>query len=149
MITVLKILWSKIKSLFKKKKPSLGSSEQEHWVNHIYDETTTWPNAALMWANIHGFDEGPGKTYWLGIDVRSFGIRCADYVLKFKRKSLYDEYRESAFRDPTKVLYKMRDDSRLNYHYGDDVNVDFMFRWGDDDKHFDVHLGTDSYAEEK
>ena len=147
MIKLLNIVWNKVKSWFKK--PSLASSEQTHWVNHIYDETVTWPNSALMWANLHGFDEGPGQTYWLGIDVRSFGIRCADYVLKFKRKSLYDEYREYAFRDPTKVLYKMREDSRLNYKYGDDVNVDFMFRWGDEDKHFDVHLGTDSYAEEK
>ena len=147
MTKLLNVIWNKIKSWFKK--PSFASSEQTHWVNHIYDETTTWPNSALMWANIHGFDEGPGQTYWLGIDIRSFGIRCADYVLKFKRRSLYDEYRESAFRDPTKVLYKMRGDSRLNYKYGNDVNIDFMFRWGDEDKHFDVHLGTDSYAEEK
>lgn len=144
---IFKILWQKIKSWFKK--PAFASTEQTHWVNHIFDETVTWPNSAMMWMNVHGFDEGPGQTYWLGIDIRSFGIRCADYVLKFKRKSLYDEYRESAFRDPTKVLYKMREDSRLNYKYGDDVNIDFMFRWGDEDKHFDVHLGTDSYAEEK
>ena len=60
MIKVLKILWSKIKSLFMGKKPSLGSSEQTHWVNHIYDQTRWWPDGQIHWANIHGFDEGPG-----------------------------------------------------------------------------------------
>ena len=139
------IAW--LRNLFRREK--LRSSRQEHWVNHIYDETVSWPNAALMWANDHGFDEGPGQTYWLGIDIRSFGIRCADYVLKFRRKSLYDEYREAAFRDPTKVLYKMRDDYRLSCRHGDDVNVEFAFRWGNEEKTFDVRLGTDSYAEER
>ncbi len=147
MIELLNMIWNKVKSLFKK--PMLASSEQTHWVNHIHDETVTWPNSAMMWMNVHGFDEGPGQTYWVGLDGRSFGIRIADYVVKCKTKALYDEYIHAATHDPTKVLYKMREDSRLNYKYGDYVNVDFMFRWGDEDKHFDVHLGTDSYAEEK
>ena len=147
-MSILKVAWEKFRRLFNRK-PLLGSSEENHWINHIYDETVSWPNGALMWANVHGFDEGPGQTYWLGIDIRSFGIRCADYVLKFRSKSLYDEYREAAFRDTPKVLYKMREDSRLNYKYGNDVNIEFIFRWGDEDKSFDVHLSTDSYAEEK
>lgn len=148
MIKLLNMIWSKVKSLFVKK-PEVASSEQTHWVNHIFDETVTWPNSAMMWMNVHGFDEGPGQTYWVGLDGRSFGIRIADYVIKCKTKALYDEYIHAATHDPTKVLYKMREDSRLNYKYGDDVNIDFMFRWSDEDKHFDVHLGTDSYAEEK
>ena len=132
-------------------KKASNSQEQEHWVNHIYDETTFWPNSAGMWANVHGFQEGgPGNwVYWVGFDVRTIGIRTADYVIRCKNKSTYDEYIHEAFRNPTGLLYKMRKDSRLNYSYGSDVNVEFIFRWGDDDKSFDVHLGTDSYAWEK
>lgn len=129
----------------------LGSTEQVHWVHHIYDETTFWPNSAGMWANVHGFQEGSPDnwTYWVGFDIRTIGIRTADYVIRCKNKSTYDEYIHEAFHNPTGLLHKMRNDSRLNYRYGSDVNVEFIFKWGDDDKSFDVHLGTDSYAEEK
>lgn len=147
MKKILTVLLAKIKKLFTK--PLLGSTEQTHWVNHIYDETITWPNKGLMWMNLHGFDEGPGATYWVGMDIRSFGIRVADYIVRCKNKATYDEYINAAARDPEKVLYKMREDSRLNYRYGSDVNIEFKFRWSDDDKSFNVHLGTDSYAEEK
>lgn len=57
MIKALKVIWSKVKSLFKK---TSNSSEQTHWVNHIYDQTRWWPDGQIHWANIHGFDEGPG-----------------------------------------------------------------------------------------
>lgn len=119
------------------------------WVNHIHDETVTWPNKALMWANVHGFDQGPGETYWLGLDLRSFGIRCADYLLKFRDKSLYDEYLDAALRDTEKILYKMRSDPRLNYTYGNDMDVEFYFKWGGEEKSFHIHLGIDSYAEQR
>ena len=99
--------------------------------------------------NVHGFDEGPGQTYWVGLDGRSFGIRIADYIVKCKNKAIYDEYISFAKSNPTKFLYKMREDSRMNYRYGDDVNIEFIFKWGGEEKTFDVHLSTDSYAEEK
>ena len=146
MFKVINILIQKIKSLFKGKKPQVNSSEQEHWVNHIYDESKFWPNTGGMYANVHGFDEGPGQVYWVGVDIRSFFIRCADYVIKCKNKSTYDHYINMCVED---ILHAIRNDPRLNYHYGNDVNVDFMFKWGDNDKHFNVHLATDSYAEEK
>lgn len=147
MIKVLKIIWSKIKSLFRKKNSkTLNSSEQTHWVNHIYDQTKCWPNTGGMYANVHGFDEGPGSVYWVGVDMRAFFIRCADYVIKCKNKSTYDEYVNMRAEE---VLTVMRHDPRLVCHDGDDVNIDFMFRWGDEDKHFDVHLDGDFYAEEK
>ncbi len=130
-------------------KPTVDSSEQTHWVNHIYDETVSWPNGALMWANVHGFDEGPGQTYWIGVDVRSFGFRAADYVVKCKNKSTYDDFLYTAWHDTEKFLSKMREDSRVNCKRGSDVNIEFIFRWSDDDKTFDVHLSTDDYAEEK
>lgn len=127
----------------------LSSTEQTHWVNHIHDESVFWPNGAAMWANVHGFDEGPGQTYYVGMDIRSFGFRTADYVVKCKNKSTYDDFLYCAIHDPQKLLYKMRDDSRMRCSRGDDVNIEFIFRWGDDDKTFDVHLATDDYAEEK
>lgn len=148
-MTILKTLKaylvSVVSRLFKKK---LSSSESEHWVNHIYDETKSWPNKGLMWANVHGFQEGSEGNwiYWVGIDIRSFGFRAADYVIRCKNKSTYDEYVNACVED---VLSKMRNDSRLDTRRGDDVNIEFIFKWGDDDKSFNVHLGTDDYAEEK
>ena len=141
------VIASKIAKLFSKKK--VNSTEEVHWVNHIFDETVTWPNSAMMWINVHGFDEGPGQTYWVGLDGRSFGIRIADYIVKCKDKAVYDEYISFAKSNPTKFLYKMREDSRMNYRYGDDVNIEFIFKWGGEEKTFDVHLSTDSYAEQK
>lgn len=131
------------------KKRKSNSVEQTHWVNHIYDETVTWPNKALMWCNVHGFDEGPGKTYWIGLDIRSFGIRSADYIIKCKNKATYDKWISKATRDMEGILSAMKSDSTLNLKTGDDVNIEYVFRWGDDNKSFDIHLGWDWYAEEK
>ena len=141
-------LVKKLFNLFSKSN-KLKSTEQVHWVNHTYDETVTWPNGALMWANVHGFDEGPGQVYWVGVDVRSFGIRCADYLVKCKSKAVYDDYIDCATRNTTKFLYKMREDSRVNCINGADVNIEFVFRWGGEEKCFDVHLSGDQFAEEK
>ena len=137
-----------ISKLFRKKR-KFKSTEETHWVNHIYDETVTWPNKALMWCNVHGFDEGPGSVYWVGLDIRSFGIRCADYIIKCKNKSTYNKWINLASNDTPSVLSAMKADSSLNLINGDDVNIEFIFRWGDDDKTFDVHLSGDWYAEEK
>lgn len=147
--SIISLVFQKIKHMFTKNVPMISSSEAVHWVNHIHDETVTWPNGALMWANVHGFDQGPGQTYWIGFDVRSFGFRAADYVIKCKNKSTYDDFLYEACNNPKNLLYKMRGDGRMRYKYGDDVNVEFVFKWGGDSKSFNVHLGTDSYAEEK
>lgn len=148
MFKILKVVAEKLWKLITFKKPILGSPEQVHWVNHIYDETVSWPNKGMMWANVHGFDEGPGSVYWVGIDVRSFGIRVADYVVKCKNRQTYDDFIYAAWHDPEKVLYKIREDSRINDRKGSDVNIEFVFKWGDEDKSFDVRLSTDIYGEE-
>lgn len=131
------------------KKLILKSTEQTHWVNHTYDETVTWPNKALMWCNVHGFEEGSGAIYWVGLDIRSFGIRVADYVIKCKNKATYDKYIYKATHDMEDVLSTMKSDSNLNLIAGDDVETKFIFRWGDEDKSFNVRLFGDWYAEEK
>ena len=140
-------MWARIKHFFKR--PKLKSVEQTHWINHIYDETVTWPNKALMWCNVHGFDEGPGSIYWVGMDIRSFGIRVADYIIKCKNKSTYDKWIDKASRDTEHVLSAMKSAQELNLINGDDVSIEFIFRWGDEEKTFDVHLWGDWYAEEK
>ena len=144
MKKLLKVVVKNLKRLLSKK--SLGSAEQVHWINHIYDVTKPWPDGHPHWANIHGFDEGPGAVYWVGVDYRYLGIRIEDYVLKFKTKALYDEYVNLC---PEDFLKKIQSDSRLSYRRGGSVNVEFVFKWGGNDKSFDVHLDSDIFAEEK
>lgn len=141
---LLKLLLERIKRLFKK--PMLTSREEEHWVNHIYDETKLWPDGHVHWCNVHGFDEGPGSTYWVGFDFRYMGIRIEDYVIRCKNKTTYDEYINAYVED---VLKKLRSDSRLNVHDGDNVEVEFVFKWTDNNKFFNVRFASDKYAEEK
>ncbi len=136
----------KFKFLHKRK---FKSTEWTHWVNHIYDQTVTWPNKALMWCNIHGFDEGPGDTYWIGLDIRSFGIRSADYLIKCKNKATYDKYINKASRDMESILSAMKSDPNLKLTTGDDINIEYIFRWGGEEKSFDMRLGWDWYVEEK
>lgn len=137
-----------IKNFFRKYR-KYNSIEQTHWVYHIYDKTVTWPNKALMWCNVHGFNEGPDTIYWVGLDIRSFGIRVADYVIKCKNKSTYDKWISMATDDMPSVLSAMKHDPGLNVINGDDIEVEFVFRWSDEEKSFNVHLGGDWYAEEK
>jgi hypothetical protein len=147
MKKLFKVVWQKFCNLFKKKPtPLFDSARQEHWINHIHDETKLWPDGHLHWANIHGFDEGPGAVYWVGVDFRYMGIRIEDYVIKCKNKSTYDEYVNLC---PEDFLKKMNSDSRMIVRGGGDVGVEFVFRWGGEDKCFDVHLAGDRYAEEK
>lgn len=126
-----------------------NSIEEVHYVNHIYDETVTWPNKALMWCNVHGFDEGPGQVYWIGLDIRSFGIRTADYLIKCKNKATYDKWLNKAVRDTEHILSAMKSASELNLIDGRDINTEYFFRWGDDEKTFNLHIFGDWYAEEK
>ncbi len=124
-------------------------SEQTIWVHHIYDETIFWPNSAAMWCNAHGFNQGSGQIYWIGLDMRSFGIRAADYLIKCKNRETYDKYINKASRDIEHFLSAMKYDPNLNVINGDDVNTEFIFRWGGEEKTFNLHLGWDWYAEEK
>ena len=102
-----------------------------------------------MWCNVHGFDQGPGEIYWIGLDIRTFGIRSADYLIKCKNKATYDKYIYKAAHDTQGVLAAMKADPNLTMATGDDVNIEYVFRWGDDSKSFNLHLGWDWYAEEK
>lgn len=132
----------------------LRSTEQVHWVNHIHDDTifnptgtqSTW--GTIPWINIHGFEEA-GGVYWVGADSRCWGIRMSDMVVKCKSKSTYDKYIKIAENGGTALRQAAEGDSSLNVRRGDNVNTEFIFKWGNDDKSFDVRLHGDFYAEER
>lgn len=151
-----KCLFSRIKRFFKRlfcRKSRLESTTQEHWVNHIYDETVgiggQW--GTMQWGNLHGFEEGSGdnKIYWLGLDSRCWGIRISDMIIKCKNKATYDKYIEVAKWGGSELLHKAEADGNLQLTRGNNVEIKFVFKWGDDDKSFNVRLAGDFYAEEK
>ena len=126
----------------------LNSSDQNHWVNVIDDTEVFWPNSAAMYANLWGFDEGPGQTYWMALDIRTFFIPIADFVLKFKNKETFDRYWQIAQFGGSDVLKAVECDKNMRMYRGE-INTNFIFRWGNDDRNFDVYLPGDMYAEEK
>lgn len=145
----IKLLIKRILCALKKNKNPLGSTEQVHWVNHICDEFIPPPTPAVQWYNLHGFNEGPDVVYWVGLDCRNFGIRSADYVIKCKTKATYDKYVNIAHDGGSAFLQKALHDSALNLRRGGDVGIEFIFKWGDEEKTFNVRLPGDFYAEEK
>ena len=148
----------KIFSRKSKNKVILSSTEENHWVNHICDEYVNADQKSVGgYANLHGFQEGceGNWTYWVGVDMRWLGIRIADVVIKCKTKSMYDYYinlvkHGNEFHSGVNLIAQaVREDSRLWCRDGDDVETEFIFKWGDEEKSFDVHLGGDRYAEER
>lgn len=150
LTTFFKKLGAKIKRLFIK--PKFQSSEQTHWVNHICDDYVNASQKAVgMYANLHGFEEATsdGWIYWVGIDVRFLGIRTADFVIRCKNRSTYDYWIEKTRKDLDSIPQGLHKYDNLYCFNGDNVNIKFIFRWGNDDKSFNVRFATDRYAEEK
>jgi len=136
-------------ALFKRR---IKSAEQVHWVNHILDEYVNASQKSVgMYANVHGFEEATdgGWIYWLGIDIRFIGIRVADIVIRCKTKGVYDYWVDKTLHDLNSIPSAVREDPNLYCRLGDDVEIDFKFRWGGEEKHFNVRFATDRYAEER
>ena len=147
---IFKRLIERIKRFFGKKK--MNSVEQVHWVNHICDDYVNASQKAVgMYANLHGFEEmtDSGWVYWVGIDTRFLGIRTADFVIKCKNKSTYDYWIKKTRQNLDSIPQALHKYDNLWCRNGDDVNIDFMFRWGGEEKHFNVRFATDRYAEER
>jgi len=70
-------------------------------------------------------------------------------IVKCKSKEIYDKYIEAAKYSTSEFLHKALEDSRLNVKRGNNVEVKFVFRWGKEDKSFNIDGKGDLYAEEK
>ena len=70
-------------------------------------------------------------------------------IVKCKSKEIYDEYIKAASFSTSEFLHKALADSRLNVKRGNDVEIKFVFRWGDEDKSFNVSGKGDLLGEEK
>ena len=106
----------------------------------------------MQWGNLHGFEERNeqgGWTYWLGLDSRCWGIRISDMIIKCKDRATYDKYIEIAKWGGSDLLHAAENDSNLNFARGNNVEIKFFFKWGDEEKTFNVRLAGDFYAEEK
>lgn len=131
------------------------SVKQEHWVEKLYDETFPVSNqnhwGAVGWTNVWGFREGceGNWIYYACADGRILGIRVADMIVKCKSKEIYDKYIEAAKYSTSEFLHKALEDSRLNVKRGNDVEIKFVFRWGDEDKSFNINGKGDLLGEEK
>ena len=137
---------------------TLKGDEQTHWVDHICDEyVNADQKSAGGYANLHGFREGceGNWTYWVGVDLRWCAIPIADVVIKCKTEKMYNKYinlvkhGNQFHTGPSLIAQAVREDPDLWCRNGDDVDTEFIFRWGDKDKDFDVYLSGDRYAEEK
>lgn len=62
------------------------------------------------------------------MDIRSFGIRTADYIIKCKNKETYDKYLNKACNDIEHVLSAMKSDPNLNIIEGNDLETKFIFK---------------------
>ena len=102
-----------------------------------------------MYCNLHGFEEA-GGVYWVGIDIRFIGIRCQDILIKCHNKSTYDYWIDRVLHQgPDGIVEDVRDADNLNCQDGEDVNIEFIFKWGDDEKNFNIHVWGDILAEER
>lgn len=147
---IFKRIFERIKGIFRK--PKVASTEEVLWVNHICDDYVNASQKAVgMYANLHGFDglTDAGWVYWVGIDVRFLGIRTADFVIRCKNKRVYDYWIETARKNLDSIPQGLHKYDNLYCRNGDDVNVKFVFKWGGEEKSFNVRFATDRYAEEK
>ena len=135
------------------RRPGMRSTEQTYWVNHICDEYVNASQKSVgMYANVHGFEglqEDGSWIYWVGIDTRFIGIRVADIVIRCKNKSTYDYWIYKTTHDLNSIPQAVREDPNLFCRDGDDVEIKFIYKWGGEEKTFNVRFGTDRYAEEK
>lgn len=131
----------------------LKSTEKTIWVNHILDETLSSPHSVGGWKNMHGFysEDLEGIHWWLGIDSRYLGIRLQDVVVRFNNEYTYNKWVDEARSTfGSSIINKVFNNSdNVEGKNGSDVNVEFIFRWSDEEKTFDVHLDGDRYGEQK
>lgn len=125
---------------------------REYHVTLLFKETIYIKQAAGSWVNIYGFemrDDNGELRRWIGLDDRWLGIRVQDVLLEFKSVNCYSKWKEKAHYDSSSIINDCLTSSDLIGMPGDIVNIEWIFKWGDESKNFDIHLSMDRFAIEK
>ena len=78
-----------------------------------------------------------------------FGDLEKAVIVKCKNKEIYDEYIKAASFSTSEFLHKALIDSRINVKRGNEVGIKFVFRWGKEDKSFNINGTGDLLGEEQ
>ena len=115
-------------------------------INTVYNYDHSVPVPGICcWNNVWGFKDNCG--YWYAcVDMRCFGIRVQDIVVKCKNEETYKLYLKLC--ESSAIINAVFHDPRLTAKEGDDVNVNFRFHHDGDTKEFDIHCSSDRYAYE-
>lgn len=132
---------------FKKKenKKNLGSSTRAmNNCQHFYDHTAI-QSPPPSWNNIHGFLDSDGY-YWAAVDMRSWGIRVQDIVIKCSTKKKA-EYWIGLMQVSAKIIDTVR--CRDEHQTGSKINTNFVFNCADGySKNFNISGSSDFYLED-
>ena len=139
----MKLIRAIFDKLFGRSKKLLREN-RDIFTTYNYDHSVPVPGIC-SWNNVWGFRDNGG--YWYAcVDMRCFGIRVQDIVVKCKNEETYKLYLKLC--ESSAIINAVFQDDRLNAKKGDDVNVNFRFHHDGDTKEFDIHLSTDRYAYE-
>ena len=134
-----------IKRFFSKRKSLKASKEKTYSdVDHFYNHTSV-QIPPPSWNNIHGF-KTLDNYYWAGCDMRSWGIRVQDILVKCSTKEKAD-YWIGLMQNSNRIIdtIKTRDDHKT----GSQVDTKFTFYCADgSDKSFNMTGSSDLYYED-
>ena len=112
---------------------------------YSYDHSVPVPGV-MCWNNVWGFKDKDG--FWYAcVDMRVFGIRVQDIVVKCKSLDTYKLYLKLC--ESNAIINAVFQDPRLEAKKGDEVNTNFIFHFSKETKNFNIHNSTDRYAYEK
>lgn len=129
----------------KKNKKNIGSATTSmNNCQHFYDHTAV-QTPPPSWNNIHGFKTLDGY-YWAGCDMRSWGIRVQDILVKCSTKEKAD-YWIGLMQSSNKVIDTIK--TRDGHKSGSQVDTKFTFYCTDgSDKSFNMTGSSDFYYED-
>lgn len=138
---------------FKRKK--LNTESEVHRLTncqHLYNHTHV-QSAFMAWNNVHGFRAEDG-TYYACSDMRSFGARVQNIIVKCKSKAVYDNMIEAMADTPTILdimnhtyeLHLLHAPIRGNEH---PRTYQFVVPNEDYEKEFNFNSWVDFFAEER
>lgn len=124
---------------------NIKSENRDIYTVYNYDHSVPVPGICC-WNNVWGFQDDKG--YWYAcVDMRCFGIRVQDIVVKCQDLSVYKMYLKLC--ESSAIINAVFSDDRLIANTGDKVNINFVFHHDGDTKEFNIHNNADRYAYEK